>query len=154
MKTQFEITTLIVRNMGKFKIKESSKLVLLTLSTFYPEIRPKVRSIIDLTGISESSVTRGLNELSEKGFIIRQNECFTLNLNAINLQNDCKKVVKMTDHEQNKIIKYNKNNFNNKGTDGIWYQKYVAEHIKPEDTAPPPEDLKAVIERLKRTNCQ
>ena len=71
---QFDLTNELLRNLYKFKLTPTTKLVLLELSTFYnPKHRylfPKQRTIADRLGISERSVVRAIQELIKEGFIL------------------------------------------------------------------------------------
>ena len=72
--TQFELSKLTLKNLNKFKLSPTGKLVLLALVDCYnpnnEEIFPKQQTLADELGISPSSVKRGIKELADAKIII------------------------------------------------------------------------------------
>ena len=72
--SQFELSKITLRNLNKFDLSPTAKLVLLALIDCYnptkAEIYPKQSTIADELGISVSSVIRAIKELSASQLII------------------------------------------------------------------------------------
>ena len=100
--SQFELTKKIVNNLKQFKLTPTAKLVLLYLSTCYnptnKDVFPKQLTIALTLGISERSVVRAINELTQNGIILieckhRNRYSFTDKLTV----RKCQKVTSISD---------------------------------------------------------
>jgi hypothetical protein len=72
--SQFELSKITLKNLNKFDLSPTAKLVLLALVDCYnprkEEIYPKQSTIVDQLGISISSVKRAIKELADSQIII------------------------------------------------------------------------------------
>lgn len=72
--SQFELSKITLKNLNKFKISPSAKLVLLSLVDCYNpknnEIYPKQKTLANALGISERSVVRAIKELYDAKVLI------------------------------------------------------------------------------------
>lgn len=74
--TQFELSKVTLRNLSKFNLKPTAKLVLMSLVDHYPMIYPSQQTIANELGISLRSVKTAVKELSDQGIIIYQTKGF------------------------------------------------------------------------------
>ena len=72
--TQFELSKLALRNLNKFKLSPTAKLVLLALVDKYPKIFPSQVYISNELGIGIASVKRAISELSKLGLVIYETQ--------------------------------------------------------------------------------
>ena len=70
--TQFELNTLIIRSgfFSKIKLKPTTRLVIQSLLSHYPNIRVKIETLQNEAGSSRKSIENSLSELKEKGLIL------------------------------------------------------------------------------------
>ena len=72
--SQFELSKVALKNLNKFDLSPTAKLVLLALIDCYnprkEEIYPKQKTIADDLGISDRSVTRAIKEITDAGLLI------------------------------------------------------------------------------------
>lgn len=70
----FEMTTIVLQNLNKFKLSNSAKVVLWYLASCHNGkkgyVFPKQKTIAQKMGISERSVIRGIQELVKEGVIL------------------------------------------------------------------------------------
>lgn len=70
----FEMTTIVLQNLNKFKLSNSAKVVLWYLASCHNSkkgyVFPKQKTIAKKMGISERSVIRGIQELVKEGVIL------------------------------------------------------------------------------------
>lgn len=150
--TQFELSKLIISTkfLSKNKLSPSARLVLIVLTSHYPNIYPSLKTIQEESGIaSKTSVISSLKELSKAGFIFYE----TKNVNhykftqyffeSLDIEHqwyeNCKESGTKIEHKQIKKQKNNKflnknnektyNNAYNHQLTGINYPKYA----KPKD---------------------
>lgn len=71
--SQFKLTDRLLKNLNKYKLSPTGKLVLLYLSSCYnpkkADVFPKQKTIANKLGISERSVVRAIQELVKGGLI-------------------------------------------------------------------------------------
>ena len=128
--SQIKLTNYLLNNLQQFKLKPTSKLVLLYLSGCYnpkhADVFPKQKTIATQMGISEASVIRAIAELHQEGLIVSERKYsnrykFTskvLNLGEEqpnkmqdeNLQNDTAETCKMTPACNRTTIEQENNN--------------------------------------------
>lgn len=70
--SQFEVTTLLIKNWGKYKLGASSCKLLATLSTHLPCISVSDTKLIEESGIPKATFYRARAELIKKGFISQE----------------------------------------------------------------------------------
>jgi len=67
--TQLEISTMLLRQVHE-DLSAGEKLVLVQLSTFYPQIYPSLSTLAKRCSMSVSSVQRHIKSLHEKDYIM------------------------------------------------------------------------------------
>lgn len=80
--TQFELSKLTLKNLNKFKLSPTAKLVLVELTSYYPNIFPGQQTIADGIGVSKRSVERAFADLRNKGLILTTKNDITDTLNC------------------------------------------------------------------------
>jgi DNA-binding transcriptional regulator YhcF (GntR family) len=72
--SQFELSKLVLRNLNKWGLSPSTKLVLMALSDYYnpknKDFYPSQQTMADVLGVNLSTVKRAIKELSGLGLII------------------------------------------------------------------------------------
>lgn len=140
--TQFELSKLVLKNLNKWKLSPTSKLVLLTLTSYYPNIFPSQQTIADELGISKRSVERAFVELRKAIIILTEEnkKTNTLNCRFTNIffeqlklsapprQNCGLPTDKLTNKQTNEQNSYKKGSFkkyhSNVNREGMHYPKW------------------------------
>lgn len=77
--SQFKLTDRLLKNLNKYELSPTGKLVLLYLSSCYnpkkADVFPKQKTIANKLGISERSVVRAIQELVKCGLIFVESKC-------------------------------------------------------------------------------
>lgn len=118
--TQFELSKLVLKNLNKWKLSPTAKLVLMSLTSYYPNIFPSQQTIANELGISKRSVERAFNELRIVKTILTEIKKQTNTLNCkftniffeqLNLSGVCRQYDGLdTDKLANKEISNKKDN--------------------------------------------
>lgn len=74
--TQFQLSKMTLRNLNKFNLKPTAKLVLLSLVDHYPKIFPSQQTIANELGIGLRTVKEAIKELKNQGIIIYETKYF------------------------------------------------------------------------------